>query len=106
MWENNHHLIDTHTAVGVRVLRDTAPGGVTILASTASAYKFAGGVLEALGGGRYDGFDAIDRLAHLTGSAIPMPLESLRGSAVRFDTVIDRERMESAAVSFCQSFDL
>lgn len=106
VWEGNRHLIDTHTAVGVRVLRDTAPGGVTILASTASAYKFADGVLEALGGDRCDGFDAIDRLAHLTGSPVPMPLESLRGSAVRFDMVIDRDRMESAAVNFCQSFDL
>lgn len=106
VWEGNHHLIDTHTAVGVRVLRDMAPGGVTILASTASAYKFADGVLAALDGEHYDGFDAIDRLAYLTGSPVPLPLESLRGSAVRFDTVIDRSRMESVAVNFCQSFDL
>ena len=35
-----------------------------------------------------------------------MPLESLRGRAVRFDTVIDREQMESAAVNFCRTFDL
>ena len=106
VWEGNHHLIDTHTAVGVRVLRDAAPGGVTIVASTASAYKFSDGVLEALGGGHHDGFDAIDRLAHRTGSPVPMPLESLRGRAVRFDTVIDREQMESAAVNFCRTFDL
>lgn len=106
VWDGNRHLIDTHTAVGVRVLRDIAPGGVTIIASTASAYKFSDGVLAALGGGHSDGFEAIDRLAHLTGSPIPAPLESLRGSAVRFDTVIDRERMEAVAVNFCQSFDL
>ncbi len=106
VWDGNRHLIDTHTAVGVRVLRDLAPGGVSIIASTASAYKFSDGVLTALGGGHSDGFEAIDRLAHLTGSPVPAPLESLRGSAVRFDTVIGREQMEAAAVGFCQSFDL
>jgi len=53
-----------------------------------------------------DGFDAIDRLQHHTGSAVPAPLDSLRGRAVRFDTVIEKDRMESAAVDFCRSFDL
>ncbi len=106
VFEGNRHLIDTHTAVGVRVLRDLAPDGVTILVSTASAYKFADGVLSALGGGQYDGFDAIDRLAYHTGVPVPAPLESLRSLPVRFDSVIDRTQMESAAIRFCETFDL
>ncbi|MBE6935200.1 MAG: threonine synthase [Ruminococcaceae bacterium] len=106
VWEENHCLIDTHTAVAVRVLRDILPEYETIIASTASAYKFSDGVLAALTGDHADGFDAIDRLQHHTGSAVPAPLDSLRGRAVRFDTVIEKDRMESAAVDFCRSFDL
>ena len=106
VFQNNGQLIDTHTAVAVRVCRDLAIPGMTVIASTASAYKFAGGVLDALGQGTADGFDAIDRLAHYTGSPIPAPLESLRGRAVRFDTVIDRDQMDEVAVEFCRTFDL
>ena len=106
VFADNRRLIDPHTAVAVRVCRDLALPGMTVIASTASAYKFADGVLNALGLGDADGFDAIDRLAHYTASPIPVPLESLRGSAIRFDTVIDRDRMDEAAVDFCHTFDL
>lgn len=106
VFAHNGRLIDTHTAVAVRVCRDLAIPGMTVIASTASAYKFADGVLNALGQGHADGFDAIDRLAHYTGAPIPAPLESLRGRAVRFDAVIDRDRMDEAAVDFCRTFDL
>lgn len=102
VFDAQHRLIDTHTAVAVRVSRDLAIPGTTVIASTASAYKFSDGVLAALGQGSYDGFDAIDRLVRYTESPVPAPLESLRGRAVRFDTVIDREKMDEAAVCFCK----
>ena len=95
-------LIDTHTAVAVRVKRDLAIEGKTVLVSTASAYKFADGVLPALGQEKADGFDAIDRLAAYTGAPIPAPLDGLRGKQARFTQVVDREEMPAAALAFCR----
>jgi threonine synthase len=102
----NRHLIDTHTAVAVRVLRELHLAGTNIIVSTASAYKFAGGVMHALTGETLDGFDAIDRLAYQTGAPVPAPLEELRFKAVRFDAVIDADYMDNAAVTFADEFDL
>ena len=54
LWEQEHYLCDPHTAVAVRVYEeyrartgDTTP---TIIASTASPFKFCRAVIEALGG--------------------------------------------------------
>ena len=102
VWTGNGHLIDTHTAVAVRVTRDTALSGVTVIASTASAYKFSDGVLPALGQKKCDGFEAIDSLESFTSSPVPAPLAALRGSKPRFTSVIAREGMADAAVDFCK----
>ena len=44
MWRENHYLMDTHTAVAYKVYEDYRRSGdetPTVIASTASAYKFA-----------------------------------------------------------------
>ncbi len=44
MWRENHYLMDTHTAVAYKVYEDYRKSGdetPTVIASTASAYKFA-----------------------------------------------------------------
>ncbi len=96
-------LIDTHTAVAVRVRRDLAVPGKTVIVSTASAYKFADGVLPALGQEKADGFAAIDRLHAYTGAPIPAPLDGLRGKEARFTQVVEIGAMPSAALDFCRA---
>ncbi len=53
-FQQDQYLMDTHTAVGSRVLREyrekTQDDTPTVLVSTASPYKFAGDVLAALDG--------------------------------------------------------
>jgi threonine synthase len=95
-WKKEHYLIDPHTAVGLGAVKqyraETGDAAPVILASTASPFKFAGPVSEALGihmdssGGLYDGLRA---LSSATGWAVPVPLAETETLPVRFERVID-----------------
>jgi len=99
------YLIDPHTAVAFDVLNhyrhDTGDNIPAIVVSTASPYKFADSVLDALGQrGSEEGMELIDRLASVTGTVPPMPLMGLKGKRVRFDQVIYKEAMPQAVMDF------
>ncbi len=92
------YLIDTHTAVAVSVYNDykaeTGDERPTVIASTASPYKFAASVLEALGEkGSDDEFETIEILSRKTNTAIPESLAALKNAAVRFNDVCEKEDM-------------
>ena len=94
------YLSDTHTAVGYHVLEgyraQTGDDAPAILASTASPFKFCDSVLTALGQTKLaQGLDLIDQLEQVSGVKAPQPLASLRGKAVRFDQVTEKEDMQS-----------
>lgn len=93
-FEKEEYLCDTHTAVALRVYEDyrarTKDATPTVIASTASPYKFAPAILAALG----EPVDAADephalleKLERLSGVPTPKPLASLRDKAVRFTEV-------------------
>ncbi|HHX14336.1 MAG TPA: threonine synthase [Clostridiales bacterium] len=95
------YLIDPHTAVAYKVYQDyrmeTGDDTPTLIASTASAYKFAESVTAALElKDASDGFAAIRQLHCATGVAVPVELETLEKKPVRHKSVIDKE--EIAAV--------
>ena len=78
VWEREHYLMDTHTAVGWRAAQDFG-GGPTVILSTASPYKFPAAVLSALGvDGGEDEFQMMDALEALTGVPMPANLRGLR----------------------------
>ncbi|MDO4271282.1 MAG: threonine synthase [Eubacteriales bacterium] len=95
LWEKEHYLSDTHTAVAVRVYEEyrarTGDETPTVIASTASPFKFCRSVIEALGG-KLDKDDVtqLDVLTGLTGVAAPAPLAALAGKTPRFDRVVDK----------------
>ena len=98
MLKEENYLIDTHTAVAYKVYEDyrneTGDDTPTMIASTASAYKFADSVLEALGMEKAEnGFKAVEKLAELTGVAVPKGLAGLEDAPVLHDEVIDKEDM-------------
>ena len=103
VFERDRYLIDPHTAVAVNAFRryraetgDTLP---CIVASTASAFKFCAGVLDALTGTpAADDFEALDALAAVTGIPAPAPLSGLRGRAVRFTDVVPGEEIGAEAL--------
>ncbi len=100
IFDDYNYLCDTHTAVGLNVYNQyvEATGDTdtpVIVASTANPFKFAPSVLDALGDiepGRSE-FDLINELAVMSSAVIPDELAELRGKEIRFDKVIDREKM-------------
>jgi threonine synthase len=104
LWEQDRYLIDTHTAVAYRVYLDylakTGDETPTVVASTASAYKFAGRVAEAIGiGAAADEFACIRGLNEATGVPVPEGLRDLDGKAVRHDMTVDKDDMRDAVAS-------
>ena len=95
------YTCDTHTAVAVKVYLDyiakTGDTTRTLIASTASPYKFSASVLEAIEGSvsAGDEYAQVDRLAALSGLPVPASLAALKDKPVRFSEVIAKENMES-----------
>ncbi len=105
LWRERGYLMDTHTAVAGRVLDDirAKEGAVrpTVIASTASPFKFGGAVLQALGAVTDEtGPALVDELSALTGIGAPAPLAGLGEKKVRFTEWVAKERMQQAVSEF------
>ena len=90
MYRENGYLIDTHTAVAYKVYEDyveeTGDETPAIIASTASAYKFADSVAHSIGlGEESDGFAYVRALEKETGVRVP---EGSEGSGRKRKSVI------------------
>lgn len=99
MYGENGYLIDTHTAVAYKVYEDyrkeTGDDTPTVIASTASAYKFASSVAEALGmPEEADGFAYVRALHEKTGVPVPSGLKDLDRKEILHKDVIDRSEMK------------
>ena len=99
------YLIDTHTAVAAKVLADyrRESGDMTpaVFASTASPYKFCDSVLQAIGESPVaDSVERLEQLQAVSGVAAPQRLAALKGKAVRFTEVTEREKMEDVVLDF------
>ena len=103
MYNDNGYLMDTHTAVAYKVYSDyraaTGDTTPTVIASTASAYKFAASVNHALGmPEEADGFACVRALNAKTGVRIPAGLRDLDKKEIRHTGVIEKDGL-AAAVS-------
>ncbi|MDY5016195.1 MAG: threonine synthase [Eubacteriales bacterium] len=103
VFTDSRYLIDPHTAVGMHASRryraETGDRTPCILASTASAFKFCAGVLDALTGKPAENdFDALAALSRVTGQPAPKPLSSLDGKRVRFEGVTAKEAIGETAL--------
>lgn len=96
IYEKYSYTCDTHTAVAVKVYEDykkaTGDTTKTVIASTASPYKFSAAVLEAVQNEKsdLDEYDMIDKLAELSNMPVPSALADLRNKPERFNDVIDK----------------
>ena len=107
LYRKHGYLIDTHTAVAAKVLEDYrrgSPGETpSIFVSTASPYKFCDSVLSAIGETPVENsLDRIGQLQSVTGAAVPERLAELRGKAVRFTNVTEKDDMAAAVKAFLQ----
>ena len=102
LFDATGYMIDTHTGVASTVYRkyvaETGDLTPTVIASTASPYKFSHSVMEAVYGdqGDKDEFAIIDDLCRVTGVAIPQAVEEIRNATIRHTRECDAGTMEDA----------
>ena len=99
------YLMDTHTAVASCVLKkyreQTNDNTVTVVASTASPYKFADSVLKGLKEApKGDEFERLDYLQKITGLPLPTQLAELKTMEKRFTTYSKKEEMKQVVSQF------
>ena len=104
IYDKYSYTCDTHTAVAVKVYQDyrakTGDTTKTVIASTASPYKFSGSVLTAIGeDSGSDEFELVEKLAEVSKLPVPASLAALKDKEVRFDKVIDKSEMKEYVFS-------
>lgn len=98
LYKNENYLIDTHTAVGYYVYKkykeDTKDETPTVIASTASPYKFTNSVIEAIcTEEKGTDFELVERLNKITEIKIPKALQNLDQKEIRHNTTIEKDAM-------------
>ena len=95
------YTCDTHTAVAVKVYEDykkeTGDSTKTLIASTASPYKFSGSVLEAIEPEAIsaDEYAMVDQLHAASKLPIPAALADLKTKERRFTESIEKTDMQT-----------
>lgn len=99
IYEKYAYICDPHTAVAVNVYRQyrekTGDDSKAIIASTASPFKFAGNVLEAINGEKPEGSEKelLANLAKLALSAPPRQINALFEKPVRFTETCEKSAL-------------
>ena len=106
LYEQYGYVIDTHTAVAAAAYKkyreETKDETKTIIASTASPYKFTRSVMKAIDK-KYDSmedFALVDELSKISNTDVPRAIEEIRTAPVLHDTVCEKEEMESVVKKF------
>ncbi len=100
------YIIDTHTAVAAAVYKkyqqETGDKTKTVIASTASPYKFTRSVMTAIDE-KYHGkpdFELVDELESLSKVRVPKAIEDIRTALVLHNTICEVEEMEQVVKKF------
>jgi len=105
IYEKTGYLIDPHTGVAAAVYENyreqTKDETKTMIASTASPYKFSRSVVEAVCGRQEteDEFALIDRLKDLSGVEIPQAVEEIRNAEILHHRQCRPEEMKETVKS-------
>ena len=102
-WEEEHYLLDPHTAVAACVARDyreeTCDSTPMLIVSTASPYKFAGDVADALDlPAGDDAFQAAAILEQATGVTAPAQVKELKDMPVLHHRICEKDEMGQAVI--------
>lgn len=106
MYENTGYVLDTHTAVASAVYQkyvaDTKDTTKTVIASTASPFKFTRSVMNAIDP-KYDqmsDFDLVDELSKIGNVEVPNAIEEIRTAPVIHNNVCDKAEMKAVVKRF------
>lgn len=106
LYDKTGYVIDTHTAVASSVYakyrQDTGDDTVTVIASTASPFKFARSVMGAIDASyqQMDDFDLVDKLSEVSGVTVPKAVDEIRHAEVRHKTICEVEEMPQVVRDF------
>ena len=106
LYDEFGYVIDTHTAVAAaaykKYRKETNDQTKTIIASTASPYKFTRSVMKAIDR-KYDSmedFALVDELSKLSNTSVPKAIEEIRKAPVLHDTVCEKDEMKEVVKKF------
>ena len=105
-YKSTGYVLDTHTAVAGGVYKQyvekTGDKTPTVIASTASPYKFTRSVMEAIAPEFKDlgDFELCDKLNELSKVEIPNAIEEIRTAPIRHDIVCDVDKMPEEVLKF------
>ena len=107
VYKKTGYIMDTHTAVASKVYRkyvaETKDQTKTVIASTASPYKFTRSVMDAIDAEKYKGmgdFELVDALSELSGVKVPQAIEEIRTAPVLHKNVVETADMPKIVKQF------
>ncbi|MBR6474387.1 MAG: threonine synthase [Lachnospiraceae bacterium] len=104
LYKKESYIIDTHTAVATAVYNKyrakTADETCTVIASTASPYKFSRAVLNSIAPeyDKKDDFELFDELHKLSGVEIPEAIRDIISAPILHKTVCAKDGLEAEVV--------
>ena len=106
VYEDCGYVIDTHTAVASAVYKKyvdkTGDKTPTVIASTASPYKFTRSVMQAIGQDRPElsDLELTDVLSDVANTEIPAAIVEIRDAEVRHKTICEVDEMPKVVREF------
>ncbi len=100
LYEKTGYVVDTHTGVAASVYygyKESAKDNTkTVIASTASPFKFSRSVMDAIRDQKCEeeDFALIDALSEVANVKVPMAIEEIRTAPIRHNTVCETENMQ------------
>ena len=106
LYQSCGYVLDTHTAVASAVYqkyqKETGDDKKTVIASTASPFKFTRSVMNAIDA-KYDAmsdFELVDELSRIANVKVPMAIEEIRTAPVVHDKQCDVDKMVDVVREF------
>jgi len=106
LYEKTGYVLDTHTAVASHVyeqyVKETGDTTKTVIASTASPFKFGQSVMEAIDGKVHeeDMFELVETLSKTANVGIPNAVSELKTAPVLHDNICEKDGMKDIIRQF------
>ncbi len=105
-YDKTGYIMDTHTSVAASVYKkykaETNDNTVTVIASTASPFKFTRSVMVAIDP-KYDSmgdFELVDELSKIGNVKVPNAIEEIRNAEVRHNNLVEVDGMKDIVKKF------
>lgn len=109
LYEKTGYVMDTHTAVASSVYekyrKETGDTTKTVIASTASPFKFTRSVMNAIDG-KFEAmgdFELVDELSRLAKRAVPKAIEEIRTAPILHNRIASVEEMPDVVLEILGS---